>query len=66
MYLPFLTEGTTTVATGMENLTSAISTLMEMAGTMLTTVLDNPVLAICFGAGFVGIIAGVVHTVKNL
>ena len=50
----------------MENLTNAMSTLMTMAGTMLDTVLANPVLAICFGAGFVGIITGVIHKVKNI
>lgn len=56
----------TVVKTGMENLTSAISSLTSMAGDLLNTALGNPVLALCFAGGIIGIIAGVIHTVKNL
>lgn len=56
----------TVVKTGMENLTSAISTLTTMAGDLLNVALANPVLALCFAGGVIGIVAGVIHTVKKL
>ena len=57
---------TEVVTTSMDGLTSAITTLTTLAGDLLNTALSNPVLALCFAGGIIGVIAGVVHTVKRL
>ena len=43
----------------MENLTAAITSMMTMVGDMLTAILANPVLALIFAGGVIGIVLGV-------
>ena len=50
----------------METLTSNMTTMLEMAGTVITTILANPVLAFFFCAGVVGIVIGVVKKLKHI
>lgn len=50
----------------METLTTSMSTMLEMAGTVITTILANPVLAFFFCAGVLGIIIGVVKKLKHV
>lgn len=56
-------EGTAT--TGMDSIVTGVGNLMDMASTMLNTVLENPVLATLFAAGFVGIAIGIVRKLKR-
>lgn len=53
-------------STNMTALTSAISTVLELAGTVLNTILANPVLALFFALGIVGLIIGVVSKLKHV
>ena len=52
--------------TAMEGLTGAITQLLELAGTFITTILANPVLALFFAAGMVGIVVGIVKKLKRV
>ena len=45
----------------MEAITSAITSLLGIVSTMLTTILENPVLAVIFASGFVGIAISVLR-----
>lgn len=45
--------------------TTAISNLTTLAGSVLDFVAGNEVLMLCFGAGLVGTVIGVIHAVKN-
>lgn len=49
----------------METLTTTMTTLLSMAGTVITTILANEVLAFFFGAGVLGIVIGVVRKLKH-
>lgn len=44
----------TTAVTGMEAVTGAVGTVLEMTGTVLTTITDNPVLVVMLAFSFVG------------
>jgi hypothetical protein len=50
----------------METLTSNMTTMLEMAGTVITTILANPVLAFFFCAGVLGMVVGVVKKLKHV
>ena len=52
-------------ATGMEAITTGVSSLMTMAGTMLTFVTGNPVLCAIFASGFVGIAVGIIRKFRK-
>ena len=52
--------------TGMEGLTGAITSLLDLAGTFITTILANPVLALFFAAGVVGIVIGIVKKLTRV
>ena len=52
--------------TSMENLNTAIGQILNMVGTILTTVLGNPVLALLFAFGIVGAVIGVLKRLKNI
>lgn len=52
--------------TGMEGLTGAITSLLDLAGTFITTILANPVLALFFAAGVVSIVIGIVKKLKRV
>lgn len=52
--------------TSMENLNTAIGQILEMVGTVLTTVLGNPVLALLFAFGIVGAVIGVLKRLKKI
>ena len=45
----------------MEAITKAISDLLSIVSTMLTTILANPVLSVIFASGFVGIAISVLR-----
>ena len=45
----------------MEIITSSISALLGIVSTMLTTILENNVLAVIFASGFVGIALSVLR-----
>lgn len=50
----------------MENLTTAITTLLELAGTFITDILANPVLALFFAIGIAGGVIGLVRKLKRV
>lgn len=50
--------------TGVTGMTDAISSIMEVATTVLTTITGNPALAVFFFAGVIGIAIGVVKKLK--
>ena len=50
----------------METITTNMSTMLEMAGTVITTILANPVLAFFFCAGVLGTVVGVVRKLKHV
>ncbi len=50
---------------GMASVTEGVNNLMTLASTMLNAILENPVLATLFAAGFVGIAVGIVHKLKH-
>lgn len=50
----------------MENLTGAITALLGLAETFITTILANPVLALFFAGGVVGIVIGIVKKLKRV
>lgn len=56
-------DGTTTTA--MDSIISAASQVIEFSSTCLNTMIENPVYAFCFAAGFVGIGLGIVRKLKN-
>lgn len=46
-------------------LTDAVTSIMGVVGTVITTVQNNPILLVYFGAGVVGIAIGIVHRLKH-
>lgn len=56
---------TETTGTQMETLISAAGSVVEFSGTMLNTMIENPVYAFMFAAGFVGIGLGIVTKLKR-
>ena len=50
----------------MEAITTAITTLLGLAGTVLETILANQVLALFFAIGILGAIIGVVRKLKRV
>ena len=50
----------------MEALTTGITTLLGLAGTVLDTMLANPVLTLFFAVGITGSIIGVVKKLKHV
>lgn len=54
-------EGTNSI----EVLTTSMSSMLSMAGTVIETILANPVLAFFFSAGVIGIVIGVVRKLKH-
>lgn len=50
----------------MEGLTTAITSVLDLSGTVLSTILANPVLALFFAVGMVGMIIGVVSQLKHV
>ena len=61
-----LTLGETTVTSGgMENITTGVSAIMEIATTMLTFVTGNPILCALFAVPFIGVAIGVVNKFRR-
>ena len=50
----------------MESLTTAITALLGLAGTVLETILGNSVLALFFAIGILGAVIGVVRKLKRV
>lgn len=46
-------------------LTDAVTSVMGVVGTVITTVQSNPILLVYFGAGVVGIAIGIVRGLKH-
>lgn len=46
-------------------LTDAVTSIMGVVGTVITTVQNNPILLVYFGAGVVGIAIGIVRGLKR-
>lgn len=46
-------------------LTDAVTSIMSVVGTVITTVQGNPILLVYFGAGVVGIAIGIVRGLKH-
>ena len=46
-------------------LTDAVTSIMGVVGTVITTVQSNPILLVYFGAGVVGIAIGIVRGLKH-
>lgn len=51
---------------GMTAVTNGVSALLELASTMLNTIVSNPIFAALFAAGFVGIAIGIVRKLKHV
>lgn len=49
----------------MTEITTAVDALVDMASTMVTTILANPVLCALFATTFVGIAISIVSKLKN-
>ena len=49
-----------------ETLTTSMTNMLTMAGTVINTILANPVLAFFFCAGVAGVIIGVVKKLKHV
>ena len=56
-------EGATT---GMDAIITAVGSVLELSGTILTTITSNPILTFCFASGFVGIGISVVKRLKRV
>ena len=56
-------EGATT---GMDAIITAVGDVLELSGTILTTITSNPILTFCFAAGFVGIGISIVKRLKRV
>ena len=50
---------------GMEGLTTGVTNMLTFVSTMLDTILSNPVLAMFFAAGVIGIAIGIVGMLKH-
>lgn len=50
----------------METISTSMTQVLTLAGTVLDTVLANPVLALFFCCGIVGTVIGVVHKLKRV
>ena len=49
----------------MESITTNVGNVLDLSGTVLTHILENPVLAFFFCCGIVGTIIGVVSQLKH-
>lgn len=49
----------------MEPIITAVGEVLELSGTILTTITGNPILTFIFATGFVGIGVGVVRMLKR-
>lgn len=47
------------------NLVNGVTNMMELSGTMLNTILSNPVYAGLFAAGFISVALGIVSALKH-
>lgn len=52
--------------TGMDTVITAVGQVLELSGTILTTITSNPILTFCFASGFVGIGVSVVRRLKRI
>lgn len=59
--LAALTESSMTT----EGMTSAVSSIMQIVSTVVSTIAGNPILMIFFCAGLVGIAIGIVRRLKR-
>lgn len=63
-------DGITILASGgtssFASLQTAITNLMNLAGTMLDTIVENPVLAIPLAGSIVGVAIGVIRRIKRV
>ena len=57
-------DGATT--TGMETIIAAVSDVLELSGTILTTITSNPILTFIFASSFVGIGVGVFAKLRRV
>lgn len=46
-------------------ITDAVSSIMGVVSTVITTVTNNPILLVFFASGVVGIAIGIVHRLKH-
>lgn len=46
-------------------ITEAVSSIMGVVNTVITTVTNNPILLVFFASGVVGIAIGIVHRLKH-
>lgn len=53
-------------STGFTAVTTGVSNLMTVVGTVLNTITGEPILAALFAAGFVGIAIGIVRGLKSV
>lgn len=53
-------------ATNMDAIITAVGEVLELSGTILTTITSNPILTFCFATGFVGIGISVVKRLKRV
>lgn len=47
------------------SITEAVSSIMGVVSTVITTVTGNPILLVFFASGVVGIAIGIVHRLKH-
>lgn len=47
------------------SITEAVTSIMGVVGSVITTVQNNPILLVYFGAGVVGIAIGIVRGLKH-
>ena len=52
--------------TGMDTVITAVGQVLELSGTILTTITSNSILTFCFASGFVGIGISVVRRLKRI
>ena len=64
--MPFIIVLAGEGATGMTAVTNGVTNLLELASTMLNTIVTNPIFATLFAAGFVGIAIGIVRKLKHV
>lgn len=51
--------------TAISAITTAMSGLLEMSGTIVTTIVSNPVLCLSFAGGFVFLAIGIVKKIRG-
>ena len=59
--MPYVLTGTT----GTEGVTSAVSTITDIAGDCLSLITENPLLMIFFAAPLIGVAVGVIRKFKR-